>query len=171
MPAPSIAFGTTPGAKITAAVLGADMTAITSQTTLQNITGLGVPIGSSSTEIWLAKYWLFITGGNVTMDMKIGFSVPTSCTMKGGPIVGGANSPPGWSAVATTVTASGSNTESTVATFGTSAGNAGAIPLVMVIFGGGTAGTVQIQYAQNTSDGSGLTVKKGSLVEYYRLQA
>ena len=39
------------------------------------------------------------------------------------------------------------------------------------IFGGGTAGNVQLQFAQNTSDASNLIVKAGSFMRYTRLVA
>jgi Collagen triple helix repeat (20 copies) len=153
-----------PGLSPTLAALTADVGPIKEQTTLQNVTGLGLAIGGSATEIWLVKYWLLINAANITMDSRFGFTVPAGCTMQWGGIVGNTTAVTGWGMVPTTATPTTlKNAESFVAA-GVPIGTTG-IPFVATVFGGGTAGTVQIQYAQNTSDAGNLKVLRGSVME------
>lgn len=156
--------------QVLTAVLGADVGPISLQTALQNITGLGLAIGASATEVWLVKYWLLVNAANATMDVKFGFTVPAACTMQFGTTAGLSSEVPSWGArnVAgapqTILTASGN------AVPGTAAGTIG-IGLTGVVFGGGTAGTVQVQYAQNTSDAGNLSISKGSIMEATKVAA
>jgi hypothetical protein len=149
-------------------VLAADITAIQSQTTLQDVTGLGVSIGASSTEIWLVRYTVRLNAANTTMDLKLGFTGPASCTLKWG-TTGGVVA--GWGGVASGSTPAALLTESDTLSVGSpAAADFGAV-IEAIVFGGGTAGTVQLQYAQNTSDAGTLQVKKGSCVEAIKLAA
>lgn len=144
------------------AALTADQAAITASTTLVDITGLGVPISASATEMWLVKFWLLLKGANTAMDYKIGFTAPAAATMQWG------NNANFW---AGTVVGSSPNQMLLVGgtlSQGTAANVNSALSITALVFGGGTAGTVQIQIAQNTSDAAALTVLKGSTVEATR---
>lgn len=159
---------TTPGP--TVASLPADLTAITANTTLQDITGLGVAIGASATEIWLVKYWLLVNFANATMDIKLGLTGPAGATARWGGNVGGSANISGFGALDV------ASTPVRPRVFGESLALAslagiGGIAAVAIVVGGGTAGNVQLQYAQNTSDAGALQVLKSSLVEATKIAA
>jgi hypothetical protein len=157
------------GSVSSVAVLSADMTAISAQTTLQNVTGLGLAIGASATEIWRVTYWLLTTAANTTMDLKLGFTVPASCTMKWATF--GLNSEiPSWATRGASNTPNAILAESGTTSPATLGGTQGTT-ITALVFGGGTAGTVQLQYAQNTSDAGNLQVLKGSMMEAIRVAA
>jgi hypothetical protein len=148
------------------AVLTADAAAINSSTTFTNM-GLALALGSSATEMWLVKFWLFIFTANSTMDAKMKFTFPTGCTIRWGPITGSSQ---GWGAVATgTAPAGAALVQTDQKIFGTAAADIAPIPIVAVVYGGGTAGNVQLQYSQNTSDAGTLRALKGSVMEAQRI--
>jgi len=143
----------------TLGVLSADLAALTASTTLTNVTGLAYSIGSSATEIWLAEWWIIVTATSTTEDIKFGFTIPAGCT--GYWSTAAQN---GWTGANPTVTPFNLLSLATTMPLGTPAsGNVGYI-LNAVILGGGTAGAIQLQYAQNTSDAGSLTVKAGSML-------
>lgn len=149
------------------AVLASNLTAINTQTTLQSITGLQLAISASATEIWLVKWWLLIQAANATMDFKWGLSVPTACTAKGGSTTSAVG---GW---AMPVPATGGTvllTQATTGAEGTANGAQGLL-IAYIVFGGGTAGNVIPQYAQNTSDAGNLQILAGSAMEATKLAA
>lgn len=159
---PGVKWAAASGGGPTIAALSADVGPISSQTTLQNITGLGVSIGASATEIWLIKYWILVNPANGTMGYKFGFSVPASCTLQWAPI----------SVVSMTSAVWGMDGNNNLAftessTVANVNGANGVLPvgLAVIAFGGGTSGTVQVKYAQNTSNGSNLKINKGSISE------
>lgn len=158
------------GAGLTTAVLTSSLGAINTQTTLQDITGLPLAISASATEIWLVKYWLIVSAANATMDLKIGFTVPASCTMQGGAISGSAIQANGWTNAPVANSPLAIATQATTLTFGT-ANLTNGIFLSYLVFGGGSSGNVQIRYAQNTSDAGSLQVLKGSSFEATKLAA
>lgn len=143
--------------------LAADLGAIKETTVLADVTGLGFAIGASATEIWLAEYYLLVTAANVTMDAKFGFTVPASAAMSWGGQNGGSTGIPGFGFIVSTSSGQVPKTAAESLAAGTLNGLAG-IAITAIVFGGGTGGTVQLQYAQNTSDAGNLTVKKGSLL-------
>lgn len=151
-------------------VLAANTGDITANTTLANVTGLFVPVGASATEIWFAEFVLLVSAANATMDAKFGFTVPASCTMLHGTASGLA------SEIASFADRSVGNVKSLLAAEGattsvaTGIGTSGT-SLTALIFGGGTAGNVQLQIAQATSDPGVLKLLKGSFVRYVKLQA
>lgn len=153
------------------AALSADVGPVTSSTTLQDITGLGITIGASATEIWLVKYWLLVKADNQTMDAKFGFTYPSGTTIKwaasGNPAVLA-----GWGAAGTAGTGLyGTISEVAVLSVGTINSGIGAVPIFAIVSGGGTSGTVQLRFAQNTSDAGNLYIAKGSAVEYVKVSA
>lgn len=149
-------------------VLSADMAAITASTTLVDITGLGVEIGASATEIWLLKYWLLVSAANNVMDSKFLVTVPAAATTRFGGLVGGSGTPSGWGA-ATAATSVGTLATTGAVSVGTAGGGITGVGIVAMVFGGGTAGTAQIQVAQQTSDAGALQILRGSAVEALKL--
>lgn len=145
------------------AVLAADLAPIASQTVFQDITGLGLAIGPSSTERWRVTWWLLVNAANTTMDLKLAFSVPTGCALRWGG-AGLSTEIASWGARGTAQTpiallATGENL-----LVGTFAGTFG-VMVTALVTGGGTAGTVQPRYAQNTSDAGNLQILAGSVME------
>lgn len=163
-PAHQAAIDAARGTKVT--VLTADMAAITANQTVQDIPGLGVAIGASATEMWLLKYWMLVKADNAVMDVKFGLTVPSGATFFFGGVVGSGGAPGGWGSppVATTVNALGTAGTLAVGTAGGPTAPSG-VAIVAVVYGGGTAGTVQLRVAQNTSDAGALQILKGSMVE------
>jgi hypothetical protein len=170
---PLVYDGSSPawGAPQSAAVVAADVTHTQSNTTLSDVTGLYVPIGASATEVWFWEAYLMVTAANSTVDVKFGWTVPTAATMKWGALSPNTQLP-GWVAyaTATTTTASLLGDQTFVPVAGTANGTVG-LAYAGYIFGGGTSGNVQLQFAQNTSDASNLTIAKGSMLRYRRLIA
>lgn len=152
------------------AVVANDVTHAQSNTSLSDVTGLLVAISSSATEIWQFEVQLATVAANATVDWKWGWSVPASCTMLWGPLsqAGAAYYyNPGGPAT--------SNTDALLVqsdTFAHASGNiTSGLRLYGWIYGGGTSGNVQLQFAQNTSNASNITVKKGSLLIARRVVA
>jgi hypothetical protein len=149
----------------------ADLTAITAQTTLQDIPELAVPIVAVSGAMYFVEYFLQVTAANAAMDIKFGFTYPTGLTGRWGSSATGNNNLAAWGLASVGTTPNPLNPESasqqsatatsTTAPFGY--GIAG------TFVSGGNAGTLQIQYAQNTSDAGALQVRVNSLVRYTRI--
>lgn len=153
-------------------VVAADVTHTQSNTTLSDITGLLVPIGASATEIWFFDAFLLLATTSTAVDLKIGWgTMPTSATMKWGALATIAGNGGSFS---TTVGTGGTpvaiETQSSTITTGSANLNWG-LSYAGMIYGGGTAGNVQMQFAQNTSTAVDLTVQKGSMLRYQRLVA
>jgi hypothetical protein len=159
-----------PGPLHVVKALASDVTLTSSSTTLQDVTGLGLAIGASATEVWFVNLWLDVNAANVTMDVKFGFTVPSGCTMRWGAVgrVAAGAASYGGEQVGNVVL--GLTTESGTAPNATLAGTAG-VAYGARVFGGGTAGTVQLQAAQNTSDAGALKILKGSHFEATRVTA
>lgn len=135
---------------------------VAASTTLQDDNDLFLPIGSGS-ELWWFRLILLINAPNNAMDVKLGWTVPAGTTMSWGAMANGtflvvstASAPTAVITAAGTST-SGSFNGTWLAEFGG------------VIVGAGTAGNVQLQWAQNTSDAGNLTFMKGSVLLAKRL--
>ena len=156
-------------------VVGEDLSTIKEQTVLQNITPLGLSISASATEIWLVKYWLLVnfSSGGTESDIKFGFTAPSGCTMKWGVINSSNNASGSWFTGATSSTAGKILTASETLSLGGGSGTTAGYgyPLVGTVFGGGTSGTVQIQYAQNESKSNTIQILKGSIIEAVRVRS
>jgi hypothetical protein len=146
-------------------VLTADVGPIRSQIALQDITGLGLAIGASPTEIWLLKYWLDVYADTASIDVNNGFTVPPGCTMRWGGMPGNTSNTPGFGSVTAATTPLALLTEAQTLPNGVPAAAATGVGLVAKVFGGGTAGTVQIRFAQNTSAAADLKILRGSVME------
>lgn len=146
--------------RMVTAVLAADVGPISSTTTLQDITGLFLPIGGASTERWIVEVTLLVTGSTV-MDLKLGWSVPASCTMVWNSVQGLL----GQQALATPI----ATTQTEGTTIAVAADTSFLTGLRALVKSGGTAGKVQMRFAQNTSDAGNLTIKAGSCLVARRL--
>jgi hypothetical protein len=156
---------------VTLQALSADVGPITAQTVLQNITGLGLAIGNSATEIWVMDLTLAVFSANATMKAKFGFTVPAGCTMLWGGFIGTSTAQGGWGQTAVSNTPLGLLTESQTMPQGSAANANFGVLARAFIYGGGTAGTVQAQYAQVNSDAGALKVLKGSYMQARKMVA
>lgn len=121
--------------------------------TLANLTGLSAPVAASTVYRLTAR--IVAAGSNTTHDIKIGITLPASATiewsMYGGPT----------SLTTTTTTVDMGTTAATTHSRGTLSGQLTYL-IEGVITVAGTAGTVQLQGAQNTTDAGTLTFEIGS---------
>jgi hypothetical protein len=127
---------------------------VTSSTTLVNDSQLKFAIAANETFIFNVWLWVYTADG--TPDIKLTMTGPSGSTLY-------------WSPSTYYATADGTNALGTV--------NAGTVTLNAFsdanernqlyfgsILNGGTAGDVQLQWAQNTSSGTATTVKAGSYI-------
>jgi hypothetical protein len=149
--------GITGGLAVVTAVTGSDVTHAQSDTNLSNITGLTFTIGASSTEVWQVMALLEMSATTNAVDMKFGWTVPASATMRWGHI--NSTSAGYYSAATTTGTVMVDQTG--IVASGTVSGVLGEM-LAGKVYGGGTGGAVQLQFAQNTSSATDLIALKGS---------
>jgi hypothetical protein len=166
--------GITGGLPVTGVVAG-DVTfshlgsANAADTTLQDVTGMTFTIGASSTEIWFFEIYSEWTGANTTHDTKVGWSVPASCTMRWGPIIGN-NALAGYNNVAVATSPVAILTEGSTVSNGSISGNWG-MDWFGKVYGGGTGGAVQFKACQNTSDTGALLALKGSVLIARKIKA
>lgn len=150
-------------------VVANDIT-VTASTTLVDVTGLGVTLGASATEVWFAKYWLLISAANAAMDIKVGFpAAPSSAALYWGPIMGNSTVVAGWITTATSTAPAALKQALQSVSMGTTGAGVAGVELIAIILGGGTGGAVQIQFAQDTSDAGALKILKGSIMEAQRV--
>jgi hypothetical protein len=151
------------------AALTSDMASITANDTLQNITGLAVALGASATEMWQWVAWLLISTTTNGSDVKLGMTVPSGATARWGSTAG-STTVVGWSTLATTAIPTVLLTQAeTLAAGGRSTGTVLGLALAGIVFGGGNAGNLQLQVAQNTNDAGVIQVLKGSNIQARRL--
>lgn len=156
---------------LTVVALTSDVGPISTQTVLQTITGLAFPIGASSTEMWEFELWLIANSANATMDLKLGVAaLPSGATALWG-IIPGISTLAGWAGQAIGATQAALTAGGTSLPVASAANGTFGVPAHGVVFGGGTAGNVQFQYAQNTSDGGNLTIKAGTLLKARKVVA
>lgn len=131
---------------------------VTGSTSLQNDDHLVFAVGAN--EIWVAEYFLTLISASVTPDFKLDFSVPSGA-------VGGF-------AFTRRDTASGL-TEETAGNFGSpldmgidAANTYWPMYVYLYIDTAGTAGNVQLRWAQNTSNANAMTMKAGSMLRATR---
>lgn len=145
----------------------ADSSSLTSSTTLANDSTLLWAVAANET--WYFEAKLIFNAANATMDAKVGWSVPTSCTMKWAPSSdhqGTVADFGRWGVTATGVAApliesSSQATASFAADF--------FVGYEGWVFNGANAGNVTLQWAQNTSDAGALKLLKGSLLFLWRI--
>jgi len=159
----------TAGARLTAAMLrgvaplaaykGADES-VTSSTTLQNDDALFVTVLANSTYLWV-MYLDYEGGTGSSSDLKVAWSLPSGTTLRATWI--GLNSSGG-------NTASLRGTESTTATFQSNgAGSSRAVLFTGTLNVSSTPGNMQLQWAQNTSNGTATKVHAGSVLALWQI--
>lgn len=142
-----------------AAYKGADET-VTSSAVLQNDDALFVTVAANAT--YKFQLWLNYEGGTQgSSDLKIGWSLPSGATIKGS---------------ATYINASGGSVVEVYFTNASTlaAGTNGAASIRGFFAKGtlavsSTGGTMQLQWAQNTSSGTGTIVHSGSELSLWQL--
>jgi hypothetical protein len=151
--------------------LTADVGPIASTIVLQDIAGMAVTIGASSSEMWLVEMLMMVTAANTAMDLKLGWSVPAGCTGSWGIVGGLSTEVAAWAGRVSTQTPTvGLASLAQTAAIATFAGTLG-ISVAALVQGGGTSGAVQARFAQNTSDAGNLSILKGSVLKATKLAA
>lgn len=138
----------------------ADQTLTPSNTTLQNITGMSVAVPITSIFGFRGKFYY---EASTTADIKWAFTIPAAASMR-------------WGIIGPSISTSGDSIFNTATASGTAiaTGGAGVGTFLVVIVEGdltiaGTAGTFQLQAAQNTSDASATTFSQRSSLEIWRV--
>lgn len=147
---------------------------VNNSTTLQNDDHLKFDISASATEIWFAELFIRAGATTSTMDVKLAFTVPSGATMRWARIGGtDASATSNFVATATAGVPTLANTEGTTGTFGSqsTAATGWLMAFGAFVYGGGTAGTIQLQWAQNTQEAADLTFRAGSFLRLVRLVA
>jgi hypothetical protein len=141
----------------TVVIKSADET-VTGSTTLQDDDDLLLALGAN--EVWEFELVAWVTS-NGTADVKVGFTAPAGATVEW--------SRPGMSNAAGTVLGTGiiSGSGSSEGYFGSTGGSL--VRLIGRVENGATPGNLQMQWAQNTSDGVNTIVKKYSTLKGYQL--
>lgn len=122
---------------------------VTSSTTLQNDDHLVVPVGANET--WLIQFDLFIIVG-ISTNLRWKLAVPSG-TSAGGQIKHG---------VSTSVNEITDATSENTQNMGAFSSSQGHVTIFVKLTTSSTAGNVQLQWAQGTSNGTALTVKSRS---------
>lgn len=137
---------------------------VNNSTTFQNDDHFTFAIAAN--EVWLLHFHILVTAANTTADIKFQFSVPAAATYS----IGAYNRPSlisawGGEDVAQTPLAVATSTLA----IGT---NAATIPVAVtaIIVNGANAGTVTLQWAQNTLSATNLTIEANSIMEYTRVK-
>ena len=127
---------------------------VTSSTTLQNDNNLVINVGAN--EVWEFETYLMVTAGSATPDFKMAFTVPSGATLR-------------WSA--SFYTSAGSAYSGVITASASAIGfpTTGTVTETVLVKGivanGATAGTLQFQFAQNTSNNQAITVKQNSYMK------
>lgn len=126
----------------------------------------------SVSEKWHFELTLYIqAAANASaMDYKHGWSYPSGTTIRWGRMSTADTSIAAFTGGATTVSVPGLDTETDVAAVGLSANSPGVqgVRIAGRVLVGGTAGTVNYRWCQNTSNASDLTVMAGSNLRLYK---
>lgn len=138
--------------------------ALTSQTALQNVTEQKVPIGPN--EEWVVEFLLDLGADLATTGAKVAVAVPAGATAN---IV--ATLVP--STLAAANSAQRRTTTGGAALDFTAAAQVGVtdglVRVVARVLNGATNGTIQLQFAQSTSSGTALTLRRGSYLRASRV--
>lgn len=154
-------WGLAPGSNGYAAIRKTASESVTSSTTLQNDDALLFAVGAN--QVWTLDLVLFVDGAT-TGDIKLGVTVPASTTYQ----IGG---------LGNIVAASGIDSDEHNATLTTgtiSFGTAGTGTTTMIIARGtlatsSTAGSVTLQWAQDTSDATATRVLANSFLRAWQI--
>lgn len=137
---------------------------LTTQTALQNITGMSFPIAAN--EEWIAEVELDVGALLSTTGIKVGVTTPAGATQN---LCSGL--------IPTTYVATNTGAKQTTAsataldyTAATQASQTNAkIKMSFWCLNGATPGTVQFQFAQSTSSATAITIRKGSSMRAERI--
>ncbi len=145
---------------------------INTSAVLQNDDALLFAISASVTLYVHFELYLWVVGANTTMDAKLAWTTPAGATILWAPQSNNLGTTDGtWGRREAAVAGNPPVAGGTVITVGTGASTNIFVIFAGYVFGGGTAGNVQLQWAQNTSDAGNLTVKQGSYLRYLTLIA
>jgi polygalacturonase len=138
---------------------------LTSQTTLQNCTGMVFPIGPN--EEVFAEFFAPIGANLFTTGFKAGITTPSGATQEIGAeiqpdLITGATR-----ALYLRTTTSGAELDFTAANM--TGISFGLLRVSVWILNGSTAGNVQLQFAQSTSSATALTIRKGAAINADRV--
>jgi hypothetical protein len=133
---------------------------VTSSTTLVNDTALVVPVASSATYIFWCM--LYFEGGTLnSSDLKWGWTVPASTTMRYQAI---------YVSPASVLNIARAGTDASVlAAASNGAGNSQTMQMFGTALVSSTSGNLQLQWAQNTSNGTATIVHAGSVLFAQRI--
>lgn len=131
---------------------------VTSSTTLQDDNHLVFAAEASS--VYVAKYNLFVANGDAASDGKFGFTLPAAGTFLAKFMAAGAASTDATAATSMQV----SYITSGSAVIGMLSNNQG-VTIEAAFTIGVTPGNVTLQWAQNASSGTAMTLKQGSFLE------
>lgn len=123
-------------------------------------------------EVYRFDMMLIITAANTTMDFKCQFSLPAGATMFWGHhgANGAVGAPAGFLGMQSVAsTQDPAMTEATTGVLTSTLAGTQIVVLEGIVLVSSTAGNVNFQWAQSTSNGSNLTVKAGSNIVLHRL--
>ncbi len=130
---------------------------VVSSTTLQNDDHLAFPIAANET--WSFSGWLIVTSASGTPDLRLAFTVPAGATLR-------------WSGFGDGNTGADHEvivTSGFVDVFQVTGGSwRDWVQVRGIVVNGANAGTVQMQWAQNVSNGSAMTIQAGSYLQASR---
>jgi len=135
-------------------------------TTLTNddATGGTLAWAIAANEVWFFQAFIIFNAANVTMDCKVGWSVPASCTMLWAAVGTPPGNYPSWAIDLTATTPSALAIESGNMSFDSGAATNSGAQFAGTVINSTNAGTVTFQWAQATSNASNLVVKANSLI-------
>lgn len=145
-----------------------DSAPVNNSTVLVSDSQLLFATGSNSADKIFCEAFLIVSAPDTTSDIKIAWSVPAGVTGYHGPISAGSNIG-GWNAV-NAATSPGALATALTGTFsyGTIAGISGIYHGALFVIGG-TAGTINLQWAQNTAFAGDTKLLNGSFLRLTKL--
>jgi hypothetical protein len=136
-------------------------------TTLSNDSQLSFAVDASS--YYDVEVTLLVVAPNTTADFKFGWAFPTSTLIHWGFHSGLVATTDSWDGAAVGNSPRDLLTQAETLPAGGNSGGVFPIWLKAVVITAGTSGTVNFQWAQNTSDGGNITIKQGSFIRYRKL--
>jgi hypothetical protein len=139
---------------------------VNNSTVLQNDDHLFFTIGA--TEAWLVEAYLMVDGGSSSSDFQVAWTVPASATMLWAASSSLSASVVAWETLPAASTPHQLSSAGTAATYGMDTTITG-VRLTGIAAGGGTSGTVQLQWAQGTAVAEATILKQNSCLVGVRL--
>ena len=143
---------------------------VNNSTTLQNDDHLLLAIGAN--EVWLIDFYLLCNAtSSATPDIKFGWAYPTGCSIRWGPAGAGNNTLTTTWGFTNTAGYSNSFSETGVSYQGLAypPNDQGAIHLIALVINGGTAGNVNLQWAQSTATVEDIKVQTNSCLIAHKI--